>query len=364
MRKMKLPQGVGQVYKLKGTRRNPYIVRKTIGFENVNGKKKQIIKTIGYAKTYQDGFNMLMSYNSDLVKNPNETKVVVTPECKYKFKDIFEKWSKDSFPTTSKSTMNGYNAAFKGFVGLHNKVFATLKTRDYERIIADSGKNYSTIRKMKFLLNMLYKFALKNEYVDKNYSKFVKFDKYKKAYKKKIKNVYKESEIEYIWKNSGELIYRILLMLLYTGLRISELLELKTKDLNLQERYITITNSKTNNGIRKVPIPSCIYQMVKHQYNGKKEYFLYDGAYKYNYGQIRVLFDNFKKKSNMNHTIHETRHTYTSRLRLRGVDSTFTKKLTGHSAGNVDEDTYTHVSICDLYKIVNDAFEEDMKYVG
>lgn len=66
----------------------------------------------------------------------------------------------------------------------------------------------------------------------------------------------------------------------------------------------------------------------------------------------------------MNHTIHETRYTYTSRLRLRGVDSTFTKKLTGHSAGNVDEDTYTHFGIGDLYKIVNDAFEEDMKYVG
>ena len=49
---------------------------------------------------------------------------------------------------------------------------------------------------------------------------------------------------------------------------------------------------------------------------------------------------------------------------LRGVDSTFTKKLTGHSAGNVDEDVYTHIGIGDLYKIVNDAFKEDMKYVG
>ena len=49
---------------------------------------------------------------------------------------------------------------------------------------------------------------------------------------------------------------------------------------------------------------------------------------------------------------------------LRGVDSTFTKKLTGHNAVNVDEDVYTHISIGDLYKIVNDAFEEDMKYVG
>lgn len=36
---MKLPQGVGQVYKLSGSRRNPYIVRKTVGFIESKGKK-------------------------------------------------------------------------------------------------------------------------------------------------------------------------------------------------------------------------------------------------------------------------------------------------------------------------------------
>jgi integrase len=260
MRKMKLPQGVGQVYKLKGTRRNPYIVRKTIGFAEVNGKRKQIIKTIGYAKTYQDGFNMLMSYNSDLVKNPNETKVVVTPECKYKFKDIFDKWSKDFFPTTSKSTMHGYTAAFKGFVGIHNKLFATLKTGDYERIIADSGKNYSTIRKMKFLLNMLYKFALKNEYVDKNYAELVDISKYsKKNPNKRDREKFSKEDINKIWAMPESDSKTITIMLLYTGTRVSELLDLEKKDLNLKERYFNVVERKTAAGIRVVPICKKLY---------------------------------------------------------------------------------------------------------
>lgn len=352
--------GTGTVYKLSDVkRRRPWVAKVTRGFEESkkeNGipKFKQSYKVIGYYENKKEAEEALnnfigVSYEKDALR--------------LLFSDVYTQW-KNSNEQLSNSSKTSYNAAFNALSHLHDLYFDSIKTADIELAITKANKNYPMIKKMQILLNQLYNYAIGNDIVDKNYSIFVKFDKYKKAYKKKIKNVYKESEIEYIWKHSGELIYRILLMLLYTGLRINELLQLKTKDLNLQERYITITNSKTNNGIRKVPIPSCIYQMVKHQYNEKKEYFLYDGAYKYNYGQIRVLFDNFKKKSNMNHTIHETRHTYTSRLRLRGVDSTFTKKLTGHSAGNVDEDTYTHIGIGDLYKIVNDAFEEDMKYVG
>lgn len=279
MRKMKLPQGVGQVYKLKGTRRNPYIVRKTIGFEEVNGKKKQIIKTIGYAKTYQDGFNMLMFYNSDLLKNPNETKVVVTPECKYKFKDIFDKWSKDFFPTTSKSTMNGYNAAFKGFVGIHNKLFATLKTRDYERIIADSGKNYSTIRKMKFLLNMLYKFALKNEYVDKNYAELVDIAKYSdKNPNKRDREKFSKEDVKKIWDMPESDVKSITLMLIYTGTRISELLDLKKCEVNLKERYFNVTASKTSAGIRVVPICEKIYPYFESWMNRNDNELLFENT--------------------------------------------------------------------------------------
>lgn len=347
MRKMKLPQGVGQVYKLKGTRRNPYIVRKTIGFENVNGKKKQIIKTIGYARTYQDGFNMLMSYNSDLVKNPNETKVVVTPECKYKFKDIFEKWSKDFFSTTSKSTMNGYNAAFKGFVEIHNKVFATLKTRDYERIIADSGKNYSTIRKMKFLLNMLYKFALKNEYVDKNYAELVDIAKYSnKNPNKRDREKFSKDDMGKIWAMPESDSKTITLMLLYTGTRVSELLDLKKKDVNLKERYFNVVESKTAAGIRVVPICKKIYPYFESWMNRNDNELLFENK---NHDPLLYRFfrDNYFEEINellgTNHLIHDTRHTFISMCTEKSMNETVLKKIVGHAnAQSLTERVYTH----------------------
>ncbi len=50
---MQLTNGYGSVYKLSGNRRNPYIVRKTIGWEidEVSGKHKQKYITIGFAPT-------------------------------------------------------------------------------------------------------------------------------------------------------------------------------------------------------------------------------------------------------------------------------------------------------------------------
>ena len=64
---MKLANGTGSVYKLSGNRRNPYIVRKTIGWEidSITEKRKQLYLTIGYAPTRAKGLEMLMEYNQN-----------------------------------------------------------------------------------------------------------------------------------------------------------------------------------------------------------------------------------------------------------------------------------------------------------
>ena len=45
--------------------------------------------------------------------------------------------------------------------------------------------------------------------------------------------------------------YQIILILIYTGLRIDELLSLEKENVHLNERYLDIVKSKTKSGIRK-----------------------------------------------------------------------------------------------------------------
>lgn len=43
-------------------------------------------------------------------------------------------------------------------------------------------------------------------------------------------------------------------MLIYNGVRVSELLNLKKENVHLSEQYFDVVDSKPENGIRKVPI--------------------------------------------------------------------------------------------------------------
>ena len=55
-------------------------------------------------------------------------------------------------------------------------------------------------------------------------------------------------------------------MLLYNGVRISELLDLKKEHVHLDEQYFDVISSKTENGIRKVPIADKVLPFYKSWY--------------------------------------------------------------------------------------------------
>ena len=58
---MKLPNGFGSVYKLSGNRRNPYVAKKTKGWEidPITGKSKQLYITVGYYPTRKEALTAL-----------------------------------------------------------------------------------------------------------------------------------------------------------------------------------------------------------------------------------------------------------------------------------------------------------------
>ena len=57
---MKNPNGYGSVVKLKGKRRNPYVVRKTTGW---NEKGHPVYFVVGYYSTRKEGLIALADFN-------------------------------------------------------------------------------------------------------------------------------------------------------------------------------------------------------------------------------------------------------------------------------------------------------------
>lgn len=59
------------------------------------------------------------------------------------------------------------------------------------------------------------------------------------------------------------------------------------------------------------------------------------------------------KELNMNHTIHETRHTFASRLNRAGADQLAVSKMLGHTDTKFTEKVYTHKNLNDLKNAIN-----------
>ena len=348
---MKLPNGYGTVKKMSGKRRRPYVVKKTVGWHYDEAKDKMIQDqmTIGYAATRAEGLQMLAEYNN----NPFDLKA-----SKVTFQEVYERWSKEKFPTISHSNVKGYEASYKVCESLYRKVFRDLKLVDLQTVVDTCGKNFPTLKKLKSLFNQLYDYAMKNDICSKDYSEFVDIVKYKdKNPDKRDHNKFTKEEIERLWTLAEDPYYQIVLMLIYNGCRISEFLDLKKEDVHLDEQYFDVIASKTENGLRKVPIADKLLPFYKAWFEGSEcEYLLHTPDQKH--FDYRNYFDSYftplMEQLGFDHTPHDTRHTCISLLTEADVNPTSIKKIVGHSgAMTLTERVYTHLDIQILVDAIN-----------
>ena len=347
---MKRANGMGTIYKLSGNRRRPYIVRVTVGWDiDVDSEKSKIkLLTIGYAATQQEAVKMLNEYN----EHPYSIE-----DAKITFADVYERWSKDKFPIISESNIKGYSASYKCCEALYDRPFRELKLIDLQGVIDSCNKNYPTLRKLRVLLNQMYDYAMRYEICNKDYSKFVNITKFKDKNPNKMdRTIFEKDEIERLWQQEKNKYVQIVLMLIYSGVRVSELLNLKRENVNLDEHCFNVVESKTENGIRLVPIHDKTYPFFKKWYEDENEYLLHtpDGK-RFIY---RNYYDSYWQPAmelvDCSHKPHDTRHTCLSMLTEKYVSPTLIKKIVGHSgAMTLTERVYTHVNVDELLKAIN-----------
>lgn len=336
---------------MSGKRRNPYMVRKTIGWEYDPAKDKQVQKyaIIGYAATKAEAIQMLADYNL----NPFDVKA-----SKITFQEVYEKWSKAKFPTISKSNVHGYEASYKVCGTLYNRIFKEIRLADLQLVVDTCGKNFPTLKKLKGLFSQLYEYAMKNDICNKDYSEYVDILQYKeKNPDKRDHNKFTKEEVDRLWELYDQPFYQIILMLVYNGCRISEFLDLKKEHINLEQQYFDVIASKTENGIRRVPIADKVLPFYKAWYESSDcEYLLHTPQNQH--FDYRNYKDSYwaplMESLGFDHLPHDTRHTCISMLVEAHVDQTMIKKIVGHSgAMTLTEKVYTHLDVEALVEAIN-----------
>ena len=226
-------------------------------------------------------------------------------------------------------------------------------------MIDHCGKNYPTLKKIRVLFNQLYAYAMKHEIVAKDYSSYVNISKYKdRNPNKNIRSCFSDSEIAMLWKHQNDPYCQTVLMLIYNGVRVSELLDLKKENVHLSEQYFDVVDSKTENGIRKVPIADKVLPFYERWFHdcSNCEYLVHtlDSQHFTYYMYYNNVFQPLMFRLKIDHTPHCCRHTTISLLAEAHVDQTTIKKIVGHSgAMSLTERVYTHLDIPALLDAIN-----------
>ncbi len=329
---MRLPNGYGSVCKLSGNRRRPYIVRKTIGYKD-NGYPVHAI--IGYAQTRQEGLQILAQSN----QLPSPTTGITL----YK---LFNIWLPIHSKSISKSAIASYYNSYKHIATIANIPIVELKYRHLQSVIdmmLDKGLSYSSCKKVRTLINQLYKFAIMNEYIDKQYGEFLNLGKNIPV---KPHKPFTRQQINKVWtapNNEGVLI------LLYTGMRCGELLNLRKRDINRKSKFLIVTKSKTESGTNRIiPIHKRIEPIVDMLYHSADDY-----LFPITYTTFSKQFKKVMQAINAKHTTHDCRHTVATLLDKYGANPTSIRAILGHKNGDITIRVYTHKSLSDLRKAIN-----------
>jgi integrase len=326
------PNGYGSVVKLSGNRRNPFAVRKTSGW---NDKGQPIYKNIGYCATREDGMMLLAEYN----RNPYDVNLA-----QITLAEVYEKWSTKNFPKMSKATSTAHKSAFKKLEPLYKMKYKEIKAHHMRDIIDDCGLGYATQGAIKTLFGHLDKYAMELDVIMKPNSSLVTAAPVPDT----TKEPFTDEEVAKVWAIKEKPWVDSVLFFLYTGFRISEVLSIKTVDVDLEDGTIKGGTKTAAGKNRIVPIHSKIFELVQNRYNEGNEYLLsFEGKKVYSVQYYR-FWNSIMNELKLNHTPHECRHTFRSRLDSAGANKVCIDLMMGHKSKEVGERVYTHKKVEEL----------------
>lgn len=323
---MKLPNKYGSVSKLTGKRRRPFMVR-----EGKTGKQE----ILGYTTTYEDGLQMLAEYNKKPWDIENKS---------YNLEDLFQLWLENKSKKLGNASLHSLKSAWKHCQELKEMEYSCLKVYQMQDCIDNCGCGYATQGAIKNLFQHLEKFARELEISDKNCASLLTVA----TASPEKKSIFTEKERKMLWQHQSDDWVDSVLIFLHTGFRISELLDIKKEQVDLEKRIIT-GGGKTEAGKNRViPIHPDIMPFILDRMSDDGEYLLSYRGEKCDQQWYRSVWKKKMEQFSMNHTPHECRHTFRSLLDTAGANPVCIDRLMGHRSQGTGERIYTHKSLDEL----------------
>ena len=359
----RLPSGFGSIRYLGGKRSRPYQVRAAAHMEGDTIVPGDILT---YTDDWYKGFALLTAYNAHTWRPGDDVEDLFIDESEgldglvnrllddYRhitgrkfetarrttFKDVAGSWYKDKYERDEKrvfaeGTKGNIRRGIGLLEGIFDRPFAGLRLADLQAAIDDIEK--PTMQNLvTSILHGIYKYAMLHELVEKDYSAGIRTD----AHENKHGTPFSPAEIRKLWKDRKNPAAEMLLIMIYSGFRISAY---ESMEVNLEKRYFKGGVKTAASKGRIVPIHHQIYQLVKARM--ERDGVLIRDAHNYGY-----VLSYYCRSHGMDHTPHHARHTFSMLCERYGVNENDRKRLLGHAFNDVTNGVYGHRSLDDLHK--------------
>jgi len=174
--------------------------------------------------------------------------------------------------------------------------------------------------------------------------------------------VFTKDEVKRLLSSIDNVKHRAILSSIYaSGLRISELVNLKIEDIDSENKRIWIRGAKGNKDRISLLATDQLALLRAYFKEHRPSYWLFEGpgGRKYSPSSIRKVFHRARKRANIlkKSTVHTLRHSFATHLLENGVNLRHIQVLMGHNSPKTTE-IYTHVTTQNLADIKS-PFDEN-----
>lgn len=324
---VKRANGTGTVYKLQGRRTRPWVA----------AKGKTIIGYFDKKTSALEALARLQGRSIDEIYN-------------WTFKEVYEAWKDEHFREIGERGIESYKWAFDILKPLHSRKFRELRTADYQEVIDKyRDKSYSTLSKFKQLATQMSQWGIRQELITTNFASFIKLPENVK----KEKDIFSAEEIEALEKD-GSQEAKVVLMMVYTGMRIGELFSLRVE--NVHETYV-IGGEKTKAGRNRIiPIRSegrVFFAEFKQRATSELLISGYSGQKVAANFRKRDYYPLLDRLGISKKTPHTARHTFASWAVANNIKPELLQKMLGHADYATTANIYEHFDIDQLIDAID-----------
>lgn len=222
LEEVKLPRGCGSVIYIPKNTNRPYCARR-FSYNDENGNPRYHI--IGSYKTRGEAIKALLdNINKSNVDFNNARKT---------FAEIYTIWYEGEAQLFSSETRRMYRGIYKKCAALHNRMYSDITAPEMQKLIADNPSPVVQTR-LKVLLSKLDNVADSLDMIIKRRSRFIVASK---PHPLKQRVPFTDMEVYALLEHRDDLYMNTVLLLLYTGFRSGELIDIKKSDVNMTDLW-------------------------------------------------------------------------------------------------------------------------------